>query len=83
MGNVLIPESLFKQIVQYHLSDDLEEWELIELQGSIRFGLQMKLEAMERRQSYTKYKTAGTEQEREEGRQQYLDQRGVPDSFRW
>ena len=29
------------------------------------------------------YKTASTEEEREKSRQEYLDRRGIPDSFRW
>ena len=32
---------------------------------------------------YAKYKTAPTEEEREQARQEYLDRRGVPKSFRW
>ena len=42
-----------------------------------------KLEAMIRRDSYTKYKTAPTEEEKEKARNEYLDRRGVPESFRW
>ena len=29
------------------------------------------------------YKTAPTEEQREQARQEYLDRRGVPESFRW
>ena len=32
---------------------------------------------------YAKYKTAPTQEERENARQEYLEKRGVPDSFRW
>ena len=32
---------------------------------------------------YTQYKTAPTEEEKEKARREYLDKRGVPDSFRW
>ena len=32
---------------------------------------------------YTKYKTAPIEEEREKARREYLDKRGVPESFRW
>jgi len=35
------------------------------------------------RSYYTAYKTAPTEQEREEARKKYLDERGVPESYRW
>ena len=42
-----------------------------------------KLEAMVRHEWYAKYKTAPTPEEREAARQRYLDERGVPQSFRW
>ena len=32
---------------------------------------------------YAQYKTAPTEEQREQARQEYLDRRGVPESFRW
>ena len=49
----------------------------------IRTGLEQKLKAMSDRQLYSKYKTAESESEREEARQQYLDSRGVPEDYRW
>ena len=39
--------------------------------------------AMVMRELYTKYKTAPTEGEKEKARKEYLDRRGVPESFRW
>ncbi len=61
----------------YHLrgEDDFEE--------EIRQGLEQKLDAMLNRQIYSRYKTAPNEEEREQARQEYLDQRGVPQSYRW
>ena len=35
------------------------------------------------RQLYSRYKMAPTEEEREQARQEYLDRRGVPQSYRW
>ena len=35
------------------------------------------------RQLYSRYKTAPTEEEREQARQEYLDRRGVPQSYHW
>lgn len=32
---------------------------------------------------YGKFKTAPTEEEREQARKEYLDRRGMPESFRW
>lgn len=42
-----------------------------------------KLDAMLRHELYAQYKTAPTEEQREQARQEYLDRRGVPESFRW
>ena len=36
-----------------------------------------------RHELYAQYKTAPTEEQREQARQEYLDRRGVPESFRW
>ena len=49
----------------------------------IKQGLEKKLDAMVMRELYTKYKTAPTEEEKEKARKEYLDRRGVPESFRW
>ena len=61
----------------YHLrgEDDFEE--------EIRQGLEKKLDAMLNRQLYSQYKTAPTEEQREQARQEYLDRCGVPQSNRW
>ena len=45
--------------------------------------LEEKLEAMVRRDLYTKYKPAPTEEEREKARQEYLEKVGMHRSFRW
>ena len=49
----------------------------------IATGLEQKLDALVRHELYAKYKTAPTEEEREKARQEYLDERGVRESFRW
>ena len=36
-----------------------------------------------KRQVYSKFKTAPTEEEREKFRKEYLDRRGIPENFRW
>ena len=46
-------------------------------------GLEQKLDSLVRHELYAKYKTAPTQEERENARQEYLEKRGVPDSFRW
>ena len=45
--------------------------------------LEQKLDSLVRHELYAKYKTAPTQEDREKARQEYLDKRGVPDSFRW
>ncbi|MCC8182580.1 MAG: complexin-2 [Clostridiales bacterium] len=77
MKNVQIPYELFVDLVLYHLrgEDDID--------GEIQQGLERKLDAMLNRQLYSQYKTAPTEGQREQARQEYLDRRGVPKSFRW
>ena len=75
--NVQISYELFVDLVLYHLNgeDDFDE--------EIQQGLEKKLDAMLNRQLYSQYKTAPTEEQREKARQEYLDRRGVPQSFRW
>ena len=70
MKNVMIPEELFGKIIKYHLLDQEQEAD------DIRKGLEKKL-------VYSKSKTAPTEEEREKFRQEYLDRKGMQESFRW
>lgn len=77
MKNVQIPNLLFVALVQYHLmgNDDCIH--------EIRQGLEKKLDSLVLHDLYAKSKTALTEKEREKARQEYLDRRGMKDSFRW
>ena len=77
MKNVQISQELFVTLLHYHLSGENEYEEVIEQ------GLEQKLDAMLRHELYAQYKTAPTEEQREQARQEYLDRRGVPESFRW
>ena len=56
---------------------------MYEFENEIKNELEKKLNSKVMREHYTTYKTAPTEQEREEARKKYLDERGVPESFRW
>ena len=49
----------------------------------IKKGLEEKMEAMVRRELYTRYKTALTEEEREKARKEYLERIGMHNDFRW
>ena len=79
--NVTIPEELFIDLVKYFLADI--RWD----EDRIRSRLQEKLEAetkvLVKRELYTRYKTAGTPEEREKARQEYLEKVGIPENFRW
>ena len=77
MKQVQIPQELFVQLIRYHLMEDDSRVD------KIRIGLEKKLDAMVLRELYGKSKTALTEEEREKARQEYLDRRGIPESFRW
>ncbi len=77
MKSVQIPYELFVDLVLYHLNDEDD------FRDDIRQGLSQKLDAMLNRQLYSQYKTAPTEEQREQARQEYLDRRGVPQSYRW
>ena len=77
MKNVQISQELFIALMRYFL---LEQ---VEMAPRIKQGLEKKLDAMVMRELYTKYKTAPSEEEREKARREYLDKRGVPESFRW
>ena len=54
-----------------------------EFSPEIKKGLEAKLEAMVKRELYIKYKTAPTEEEREQARKEYLDKVGIHRDFRW
>ena len=75
MKKVQISYELFVALLRYHL---LEEEDC---RNEIQQGLEQKLDSLVRHELYTKYKTAPTQEEREKSRQEYLDRRGVPDSF--
>ena len=75
--NVQIPYELFFQLLQYFLMDNYDGEEII------RLGLEKKLDRMVMRDLYGKFKNAPTEEERERARKEYLNRRGVPESFRW
>ena len=80
MKTVQIPYDLFLDLAMYHLrgEDDYEE--------EIRQGLEQKLDAMLNRQLYSRYKTAPTEEEREQAKKDmgsmldYIDKLGELDT---
>lgn len=79
MKSYQIPEPLLVDLILYHLDGVQDD----DTARRIRDGLQAKLDALARRDLYTKSKAAPTPEEREAARQQYLDEIGIPDAFRW
>lgn len=77
MKNVQISEELFFALIKYHLMD------MQELQPQIQKALEQKMDSMVKRQIYTTYKTAPTDEEREKARREYLDKIGMNQDFRW
>lgn len=77
MKNVQISKELFVKLIKYH------HFEMYEFEDEIKNELEKKLNSIVMHEHYTTYKTAPTEQEREEARKKYLDEKGVPESFRW
>lgn len=63
MKNIQISQELFVAITKYFLLGQEE------LSPEIEKGLALKLDALVKRELYTKYKTAPTEEEREKARQ--------------
>lgn len=80
---VQIDEKLFNDLLRYHLMPPLDEDELAALDASIKMRLEQKLDAMVRRELYTKSKTAPTAEEREKARQRYLDVAGILPDWRY
>ena len=85
MKQLQISEALFVKMIKYFYSEEIgfDNEEIFDLEREIKKELQMKLDRITMRSYYTKYKTAETEQEREEARKKYLDEKGVLESFRW
>ena len=77
MKSVQIPYELLVLLFRYHLLEDES------CAKAIQLGLEKKVNALADREIYSKYKTAPTQEEREKARTEYLDKRGVSDSFRW
>ena len=74
---IQISQTLFISLVRFFLLDmDVDS-------EQIKKELNKKLDAVALRQLYSTYKTAPTDEEKEEARQKYLDAKGVPTNFRW
>ena len=77
MKNVQISQELFMQLLRFHLMEDES------CEKEIKQDLEKKLDKMVMRDLFGKSKTAPTQKEQEQARKEYLDRRGVLESFRW
>lgn len=76
---VQINKSLYNEMILYFLNGEKTP----DRERRIRDGIDADINARIRRDYYTKYKTAPSEEAREKARQSYLDAKGIPESFRW
>ena len=76
---VQISEELFLDIFRYFHLEEPEE----QLYRKIKLQLNEKLNKIVKRNLYTEYKTADTNEEKEPARQKYLDLIGMQDDFRY
>ena len=77
---IQIPEKLFTLMAAYILEESLRTEENYKL---IEKGIFDKVDRQIEHDLYTKYKTAPTEQQKEESRNEYLDRKGIHPDFRW
>lgn len=75
MASIQIEKELFVMLLQYHLNDETD------LSEEIIQGLNDKLDKLISRELFTKYKRAGTSQEREQYRKEYLQHRMIHKDF--
>ena len=77
MKNIKVPEELFIALVKYHLLD------MAGALPEIKKGLNDKMDAIKKRDLYTKSKIAPSEEEKEKARKKYQELVGMPEGFRW
>ena len=85
MKKIQITQDLFVKMIKYFYGDEfeLDDDELFELYRDIKNGIDQKLDAISRRSYYTEYKTADSDEAKEQARQKYLDAVGMHKDFRY
>lgn len=76
---IQIPEKLFIEMCQYFILEQTDS----SLQKNIFNGLSDKLDRIVQHDLYTKYKTSLSKEESEKARKEYLEKRGILESFQW
>ena len=85
MKKIQITQDLFVKMIKYFYGDEFElgDNELFEFYWDIKNGIEQKLDAISRRSYYTEYKTADSDEPKEQARQKYLDAVGMHEDFRY
>lgn len=76
---IQLPIELFGNLVKFHLLEMEDE----ETRACIVRGLNEKMDRIQDHDLYTTHKTSESEEERKAAREEYLDRKGVPESFRY
>lgn len=79
MAKYQIPEALLADLIKFHLCGIHTP----EITDRIEKALTAKLDALHRRDLYTKSKIGDTAEDRETARKAYLDTVGIRSDFRW
>lgn len=80
--SVMISDDMWADLCAYFLDNDIGDDVAKLLWDEIVAEIHSKLASMHRRQLFTNYRTAASEDERNVARTAYLDAAGVRDSFR-
>ena len=83
--NIMLPFSLFIDLFRLIiLLDDYDlDYKTRTMVIHLEDALNKKLDAIQKREVYTEYKMASTDEEREQARQKYLDLAGIHRDWRW
>lgn len=84
MKKIQIMQDLFVKMIKYFYGDEFEvgDDELFEIYRDIKKCIDQNLDAISRRSYYTQYKTADSDETKEQARQKYLDAVGIHKDFR-
>lgn len=77
MKEIKIPEELFYMLIKYFMGNQED------LREDIEHQIRNKLDRIVQRELYTEFKKAESPEKREKARLLYLDNKGIPEDFRW
>lgn len=78
--NIQISETMFLELLEFVCND---ESRTTQQQQHLMNEFKRKIDKMVEHDLYTTFKTTKNDEERERARQEYLDRKGIPSSFRW